>query len=188
MIKVLCLVGASACGKDTLLKQVLKKSPHVVPIVRYTTRPMRENEVNGVDYYFVDNEKFTEKVLNLEMAEAAIFNDWFYGTDKTTLSKELVNILICDLNAAEQLAQDSELDVAIAYIKAEPKERLLRALKREKDPNVNEIVRRFIDDEKKYCSENMFDISYFTIENNSKTQMKAAIGKICDIIESLFNN
>lgn len=188
MIKILCLVGASACGKDTLLKQILKKSPYAVPIVRYTTRPMRENEINGVDYYFVDNEKFIEKILKLDMVEATMFNNWFYGTDKTSLNEKMVNVLICDLDAVEQLIQDPKLKVVVVYIKTKPKERLIRALKRESNPNIDEIIRRFRDDEKKYGFIDVLNIPYFTIENDSKTQKKSAVGKICSIIKNLFNN
>lgn len=187
MIKVLCLIGPSACGKDTLLQKVLKKSPNVVPIVRYTTRPKRDNEIDGKDYYFISVEEFTKKVLDCQMSEAAEFRDWFYGTGKDTLDENLVNIMTCDLIAAITLSEDPELFVSIVYVETDAKERLLRSLKREKDPDVNEVIRRFIDDEKKYSSEQMLDIAYFTVKNNSKTQMKNAVGEICNIIGGIMN-
>ena len=187
MIKVVCLVGPSACGKDTLLHKVLKKTSLASPVVRYTTRPKRENEVDGEDYYFVDNETFTEKVLECQMAEAAEFNNWFYGTGKDKLDKEKVNLMTCDLIAADNLYHDPDLDVCIIWVLVDAKERLMRSLKREKNPDVNEIIRRFIDDERKYNEDNLVGLPYYTVNNNSKTQLKNAVGEICNLIGGFVN-
>lgn len=187
MIKVICLIGPSASGKDTLLQKVLNKSSLVVPIVRYTTRPMREGEINGKDYFFLTTDEFTEKVLNCQMAEAAEFNNWFYGTGKDVLDKDKINIMTCDLVAADNLYHDPDLDVCIIHVEVEPKERLIRALKREKNPDVNEVVRRFIDDERKYDESNFVGLPYYTVKNNSKTQLKNAVGEICNLIGGFAN-
>lgn len=185
--KLVCIIGPSACGKDTIYQKVLKKSSYCSPVVRYTTRPKRDYETNGKDYYFINNEEFTEKVLNCEMAEAAEFNDWFYGTGKDVLKEDLINVMTCDLNAAEALCNDPDLFTIVIYIEVGAKERLLRALNREKDPDVNEIIRRFTDDERKYNKDNMLTLPHFTIKNNSKTQLKSAVGEVCNYINSLYN-
>jgi len=185
--KLVCIIGPSACGKDTIYQRVLKKSSYCSPVVRYTTRPKRDYETNGKDYYFINNEEFTEKVLNCEMAEAAEFNDWFYGTGKDVLKEDLINVMTCDLNAAEALCNDPDLFTIVIYIEVGAKERLLRALNREKDPDVNEIIRRFTDDERKYNKDNMLTLPHFTIKNNSKTQLKSAVGEVCNYINSLYN-
>ena len=59
--KLFCLLGYSSVGKDTILKQVLKDMNNVKPIVSTTTRPMRKGEIEGVEYYFIDDKTFIEK-------------------------------------------------------------------------------------------------------------------------------
>ncbi len=73
-IKIIALFGQSASGKDTLAK-ILAKQDNVFEIVSCTTRPMRDYEKDGVDYYFLTTEDFTKKVLNGSMLEATSFRD-----------------------------------------------------------------------------------------------------------------
>ncbi len=55
MGKIFCLMGKSASGKDTIYRQLLlSEDLKLNKIVPYTTRPIREREKNGVQYYFVD--------------------------------------------------------------------------------------------------------------------------------------
>ena len=72
MIKVITLFGPSSSGKDTLAK-ILAKRPDVNEIVSCTTRPKRDYEKEGIDYYFLSVEDFTKKVLNGSMLEATEF-------------------------------------------------------------------------------------------------------------------
>lgn len=74
MIKVIALFGPSGSGKDTIAK-ILAKQNNVHEIVSCTTRPMRDYEQDGVDYYFLSNEEFGKKVLNGTMLEATTFRD-----------------------------------------------------------------------------------------------------------------
>ena len=58
MNKLFVLMGKSSTGKDTIFKEVLKnKEVELKTIVPYTTRPIREGEKDGVEYYFVSSEK-----------------------------------------------------------------------------------------------------------------------------------
>jgi len=52
--------GPSGCGKSTLIKNLLTVLPGLQFSVSYTTRPVRQDEVEGRDYYFVTREKFEE--------------------------------------------------------------------------------------------------------------------------------
>ena len=54
-------------------------------IVSCTTRPKRENEIEGINYYYLNNEEFAQKVINGDMLEATYFNGWHYGTSKNSL-------------------------------------------------------------------------------------------------------
>ena len=57
--KVLCLIGKTASGKDTAAKY-LKEAYGIKPIVSFTTRPMQENETDGVEHWFIDDAKMDE--------------------------------------------------------------------------------------------------------------------------------
>ena len=57
--KPLMIVGPSAVGKDTMINRLKAKFPKVIyKLPSYTTRPKRNGEIDGVDYYFVTKEEF----------------------------------------------------------------------------------------------------------------------------------
>ena len=60
MSKIFYLMGKSASGKDTIYKNVNEQMPELKTIVIYTTRPIREGELNGREYHFVDDDKLKE--------------------------------------------------------------------------------------------------------------------------------
>ena len=68
--KLIALFGPSGAGKDTILNYIVEKYPEQFnKIVSYTTRAKRENEIDGVDYYFINSIEFTNRVLNKTMLE-----------------------------------------------------------------------------------------------------------------------
>ena len=95
--KILIIMGKSGAGKDTLARALTQALLESEMIVSCTTRPIRDNEQNGVDYHFLTHDEFAEQINNGEMIEATIFNDWCYGTSINNLSKDKLNIafLIC---------------------------------------------------------------------------------------------
>lgn len=141
--KIIAIMGASGSGKDTILRDVVAACPQLHEIISFTTRPPRENEVNGVNYYFISGEQFGEKVLRNEMLEACCFNDWFYGTGFESLRSNCINIGVFNPTGVEFLLSHPEVEVITIYLRASDKTRLLRQLNREEDPDVEEILRRF---------------------------------------------
>ena len=86
------IVGAGGSGKDFLRKK-FEKLGHSFAI-HYTTRPMRDNEINGVDYYFISKEDFLLKIINKEMVEYTVHgNDWYYGISHEEYSNKSLFIL-----------------------------------------------------------------------------------------------
>ena len=158
MYKVVAIMGKSASGKTTLQKAIAKQF-NVNEIVSTTTRPKRDREKEGVDYKFVTIEQFTEKVLSGDMLEADDFNDWFYGTEISALNENKVNVGVFTPNGVEALAQDGRIDLKVIYIDADDKQRLLRSLNRETNPNVAEICRRYFADEKDFCDDRMSELA-----------------------------
>lgn len=150
MYKVIAIMGQSGSGKDTLFQKLLESNPMLHPIVRYTTRPIRQGEVDGINYNFIDKECFADRLLNDELIEIACFRDWFYGTGYDALRSGILNIGVFDPTAIEQLLLRKDIELTIFYVKTSDKNRLIRCLNREEDPDVDEVVRRFLADKKDF--------------------------------------
>lgn len=162
-IKVIAFFGKSASGKDTIQKWIVSQYPDITSgIVSCTTRPKRDYEVNGKDYFFLNDLEFGEKVLNGSMLEAASFNGWFYGTPIEGLQEDKINIGVFNPAGIDALLTDSRLVVLPVYVYASDKTRLLRSLNRENEPNCSEICRRFFADEKDFSD---WDFSALMINN-----------------------
>ena len=54
MGKIYYIMGKSSSGKDSVFKEIQKRMPELSQITMYTTRPIREGERDGVEYYFTD--------------------------------------------------------------------------------------------------------------------------------------
>ena len=80
---VVILSGASSVGKGAIRKFLLEDPDlNLFYSVSMTTRPKRENEVDGKDYYFVSHKEFAQAVKERELLEYTEFNGYYYGTPK----------------------------------------------------------------------------------------------------------
>lgn len=105
---VLYVISApSGAGKTTLCKEVIDIFPNLRHSVSYTTRPPRNGEVHGRDYFFVGKEEFTRMVDAGEFAESAEVHGNLYGTSLATLKESRAEgidlILDIDCQGARQL-------------------------------------------------------------------------------------
>ena len=149
--RVIAICGKSASGKDTYLQQMLNHlGDKVHEIISHTTRPPREGEVNGKNYYFITEENFTTKLANNEMLEWATYRNWYYGTAIEALNKDKINIGVFNRKGIESLSKREDIDLFVVLMLAGGKTRLLRSLNREEFPDVDEIVRRYQADEEEW--------------------------------------
>ena len=82
--------GVSGVGKNTVLKEVFKDDKlNLVYSISMTTRNMRHNEMNGVNYFFVSRQKFEEAINNNQLLEWAEFCGNLYGTPKDFVQSQL---------------------------------------------------------------------------------------------------
>lgn len=146
--RVIAIIGKAGSGKDSIATLLQKTEPNKFHnIISHTTRPKREGEENGVNYFFLTKEEFLDQAQRGEMIETTEFNDWYYGTSIKSLSKDKVNIGVFNPEGVRSLKSQPDIEVWVCYIYARAKTRLLRQLKREDDPDVKEIIRRFSADE-----------------------------------------
>ena len=153
MKNILILCGKAASGKDTLKRYIVEalelSGIEFNNVVNTTTRPPREGEVDGVNYHFCSAEEMTKKILNDEMAEAVLFNDWVYGTENKALSEDKLNVGIFNLEGIEALRQNPNHNIFAVYLDVEDSVRLIRYLNRENmtKEKINEMFRRYKADE-----------------------------------------
>lgn len=150
MYKIIALMGEAGAGKDTIFQSVLRhfeNNERVHEIISCTSRPIRENETNGKNYHFYTASQFSDKIMSGQMFEYTTFNNWWYGTSNDSIKKgDVINIGVFNPDGVRQLLGRSDCAVTVYHIKASDKNRLMRQLTREYNPNVDEILRRFTTD------------------------------------------
>lgn len=159
--KIIAVMGQAGAGKDSFVHTLIAGNyiPGAKEIVSCTTRPIRENEQDGVNYHYMTKEQFTEQVLNGEMLEATVFNNWCYGTSIKNLDKNVLNIGVFNPEGVEILQENPQIDLEVVYITASDKIRLLRQLNREEHPDCDEIVRRYGTDKKDFSFNRINEIN-----------------------------
>lgn len=180
MYKVLAICGEAGSGKDTILQKLLKIKPDFKEIISCTTRPMRQNELNGVNYYYLSETEFKEKISSNEMLEYTVFNNWYYGTSLTQLDENKVNVGVFNPAGISELIDNPNIDLKIVRVMADKKTRLLRQLHREKNPNVDEIVRRYGTDKNDFAMFGILSPHYLSLWNETQDDLYLASARIID--------
>lgn len=160
--KIIAIFGPRGSGKDAL-KHWIGDAAEVNLPISATTRPPREHETDGVDYYFLSKEEFNTIKENGRLIEDTEFRGWYYGTPIYTLDEDKVNVGIFNVAGLRHILKDTRLSVYPVYIYCSDKERLLRQLFREEDPDCTEICRRFGTDKADFRNVNF---QYYTIYND----------------------
>lgn len=176
--KIFCLMGKSSSGKDTISKKLLQdKQLNLKSIIPYTTRPIRHNEVQGLDYYFVSKEllaHYREMGKIIEQRDYyTIHGKWSYCTiddGQIKLTQDNNYLLIATLESYENLQNYFVAsDVIPLYIEVDDGVRLLRAIEREKQqaqPNYEELCRRFLADSNDFSKQKLEDLGVIKFYSN----------------------
>ena len=142
---MLILVGHSASGKTEIANE-LKRDYEMKKIITYTTRPIRINEVNGIDYHFVSEEEFLKLKEQDFFVETTIFNGYYYGSSKNDVKDDAVVILD---PAGLANFKNSKLDNLIAiFLNCDEEIRYKRMISRGDDPQ--KAKERLIHDREKF--------------------------------------
>ncbi|MBO4898885.1 MAG: guanylate kinase [Lachnospiraceae bacterium] len=166
MNKLICLMGKSCTGKDTIYKRlVADEELNLNILVPYTTRPIRKNELSGIEYHFVSEEeyeKFAGEGLILEdRAYNTAHGIWRYFTirDEQMIASDGNYIYIGTLEAYNKLKEKLGADKVLpVYIEVDDSIRIDRAVRREHkqaEPRFVEMCRRFLADTEDFSDENL---------------------------------
>ena len=165
MGKIYYVMGKSSSGKDTIYKKLMEAYPRFRTIVPYTTRPIREGERDGVEYFFVDEERLREMQEAGQVIEVRSYDTkcgvWTYFTaDDGQISLETHDYLVIGTLVSYQALREyfGEEKMVPVYIEVEDGLRLARAVERERrqaEPKYAELCRRFLADAEDFSEENL---------------------------------
>lgn len=166
MGKIVCIMGKSSTGKDTIYKKLLEnKKLELKKIVPYTTRPIREGEQDGVEYHFVNESEYEILEASGKIIEERAYNTfhglWRYFTvdDANIQTDENSYIVIGTLEAYRAMkSYFGENKLLPVMIELDDGVRLQRALDREKkqqNPKYEELCRRFLADSEDFSEEKL---------------------------------
>ena len=169
-IKLIAIIGRSASGKDYLFRHTLKNNPDLNPVIHYTTRPHRDGEVDGRDYFFVVESEFQRKEDNYEFFSITSFRDWRYGVDSNSFDPNKVNIGIFNPFEISQLHGffKDKFQLIIIETQAEEQARYNRSLERLSpfdEEGLKELCRRNLADEEDFKS--IKDIPRFVLSTTT---------------------
>lgn len=139
---MIVILGESASGKTTLAKMFIEANPKYKKVVTYTTRPMRDGEVDGIDYHFVSQEKFNQLIEDGFFVEYATYRGWSYGTAKEDCQDE--NAVAVLTPAGYRALKRLNYNVTSVYVYVDRRSRLIQILAR--GDEIDEAYRRNLSD------------------------------------------
>ena len=142
--KLYVVSGASGVGKSTVLGKLMEARNDLRFSVSATTRPPRESEVDGVNYYFVSRETFQQMLERKEFLEHSAHMDNFYGTPKGQLEEKLAlgNVVLdIEPNGAFQV-REARPDATLIFIMPPSMEELERRLRGRGDTSEEQVTLR----------------------------------------------
>jgi guanylate kinase len=171
--------GPSGVGKSTLIEKFLKEDRNASFSVSYTTRQKRKGEIDGRDYYFIDEERF------VDMSKKGSFLEWenvhghFYGTPKKEILEALRSgkdiVLDIDVKGAINVKREYP-DACLIFIAPPSKAALLQRLSFRKEKEIDVRMQR-IDEE--FEKKQFFE---YTVVNDD---LEEAYGSFKQIIQIL---
>ena len=135
------LSSPSGAGKTTITKKLSQKYPNIKISISHTTRKPRSNEIDGVDYYFVDKIKFQKLIDEGNFYEYAKIFDNYYGTSKALVKKlqdqNFDVVFDIDWQGTKKLSKFKELNLVKIFILPPNKTELKKRLnKRNQDSKI----------------------------------------------------
>ena len=179
------LSSPSGAGKTTLTKKIQQKYQTFKISVSHTTRTPRSNEVNGVDYHFVNHSEFQNLIKKNQFYEYAKIFENYYGTSKANVDKTILkNDIIFDIDwqGTKQLSKFKNLKLIKIFLITDNKNELKNRLLKRNQDSLKEMDKRLkaFDDDIKHWN----DYDYVVINKN----LEACFKQIEQIISNSKSN
>ena len=178
---IFVIAAPSGAGKSSLVKGACEKDNTLQLSISHTSRPMRPNELNGVDYYFVSDTQFEQMLQKHEFIEYAKVYGNYYGTNLNTIQQFMKNgkdiILEIDWQGARQIKKLFPNAILIFILPPSIEELAKRLIERKTDSY--EVIKSRIELAQEDISHaNEFD--YVIVNDNFDT----ALHDLCSIIRT----
>ncbi len=181
---IIVISAPSGTGKTTIIRSILKILPDVVYSISATTREKRPSEHDGVDYFFIDEETFQQKINDHEFVEWEKVYDYFYGTPKSfvenVISEGKSILLEVDVKGALSIKKVYP-DAIMIYLLPPSLEELEKRLRERKTESEKDFQKRIERAKMELSLKENFD--YFIVNNNLNT----AILELKELIEKITN-
>lgn len=144
--QLIVISGPSGCGKDTVVKEVLKTNPNAWLSVSCTSRKPRPGEVNGKDYFFLSRDEFEKKIADGDLLEYAEYAENYYGTPKDIIVEKINQgidvILVIEIQGALKIKEILKETIFVFILPPTIKE-LRRRLEGRKTETKEVMMKRF---------------------------------------------
>lgn len=180
---MIIVLGKTCSGKDTIVNQLISKHGYQ-KCITYTTRPMRDNEEDGIAYHFISTEKFKRRIEEGFFIEYKIYNtesgSWYYGTALQDFKKaDNKTIVILTPQGYRDITNKLKVKPKSIYIYANNSTIKSRLLKR--GDEISEAKRRVENDNKDFFGvENEVDK---IIYNNDYCSIDEVVEKFLCFVE-----
>ena len=171
--------GPSGVGKTSIVEAVLARTPTVFSISA-TTREPRRNEIDGVDYYFVDRETFHRKLINGEILESAEYGGNLYGTPASSVEPILdagTNVILDIENEGAKQIRASHGDALLIFIAPPDIEALAERLEGRGDTARRDIEMRIA-----VATQQMAEAPFVYDHVIQNDDLERAIDRVLDIL------
>lgn len=181
--KLIVFSAPSGAGKSTIGKEILKEFPEIIFSISVTTRPKRETEREGIEYFFLTETEFQKKIENDDFIEWEKFYDYYYGTFKSFISEniEAGKPVLLELDVKGALKIKRLYPYAhLIYISPPSFEELEIRLRQRNTENESDFTKRIDRAKMELSLKDQFD---YIIEN---TELKTAIMEAKSLVKKIL--
>lgn len=187
------IMGKSASGKDSLYKRLMDSNLDLSRFAIYTTRPKRDGEVEGLEYYFVDKnylDKNADRVVEKRVYHT-VFGDWYYATiddGKILNDKDYIAIGTLESynNIKKYYGEDKIFPIYIEVPYEIRRERAIHREKKQKEPKYDEMERRLKADEIDFSEEKLKEANI--VKRYDITSMEECLKEVIKDIKKVKSN
>lgn len=174
---MIVLSGASASGKTEVAKLLAKKY-NIVKVITTTTRPMRINEINGRDYFFVTKEEFQKMEEEGRFVETTFYNGNYYGSTKDQIADN--KCIVVDPIGLKKYIELNNKSIVSFFLESEETTRHKRMLERGDDPEI--ALKRIEHDREAFKQSQLPKVDYHVESEISNVE------EVTDKIFKLYKN